>query len=54
MTQQLKMKKLKVKQKDINKINNEILDMIKDSGRLLKDDTIDISDYQKTNLFEEE
>ena len=39
--------------KVINKINNEILDMIKDSGRLLKDDTIDISE-SKNNLFEEE
>ena len=37
----------------INKINNEILDMIKDSGRLLKDDTTDISE-SKNNLFEEE
>ena len=39
--------------KVINKINNEILDMIKDSGRLLKDDTTDISE-SKNNLFEEE
>ena len=37
----------------INKINNEILDTIKDSRQILKDYTIDISE-SKNNLFEEE
>ncbi len=37
----------------INKINNEILDTIKDSRRLLKDYVIDTSE-SKNNLFEEE
>ena len=37
----------------INKLNNEILDTIKDSGKALKDYVIDISDDEK-NLFEEE
>ena len=37
----------------INKINNEILDTIKDSRRLLKDYVTDTSE-SKNNLFEEE
>ena len=37
----------------INKINNEILDTIKDSKRLLKDYVTDTSE-SKNNLFEEE
>ena len=37
----------------INKINNEILDTIKDSRQILKDYTIDTSE-SKNNLFEEE
>tara|TARA_X000000368_G_scaffold11042_1_gene8854 strand:+ start:331 stop:666 length:336 start_codon:yes stop_codon:yes gene_type:complete len=37
----------------INKINNEILDTIKDSRRLLKDYVTDTS-ASKNNLFEEE
>jgi len=37
----------------INKLNNEILDTIKDSGKALKGYVIDISDDEK-NLFEEE